>query len=159
MFDLTNLFRTILTAHCISAFKQVKDMKKSYVLFLVLFSFLACKDSTNEQPEGTGCDFETANVVVEEPPFLIGGIAAVQEKLQYPEMALRAGIQGKVIVQFVVTDKGEVKEPRVIKGIGGGCDEAALAAAKQAEFEPGKIRGIPVCTQYSLPITFRLPHN
>ncbi len=95
-------------------------------------------------------------VVVENMPQLNGGLAELQRKVKYPEMARRAGIEGRVTVQFIVNEDGKVENPRVIRGIGGGCDEAALAAVKQAEFTPGMQRGRPVRVQYSLPIVFRL---
>ncbi len=95
-------------------------------------------------------------VVVENMPELQGGLAELQRKVKYPEMARRAGIEGRVTVQFIVNERGEVENPRVIRGIGGGCDEAALAAVKQAKFTPGMQRGRPVRVQYSLPIVFRL---
>jgi len=95
-------------------------------------------------------------VVVEQQPKLIGGIKGLQEKVEYPELARRAGIEGRVIIQFIVNENGEVENPRVLRGIGGGCDEAALKVVKEAKFEPGMQRGRPVRVQYSLPITFKL---
>lgn len=95
-------------------------------------------------------------VVVEEMPELIGGIQTLQQKIKYPEKARMAGIEGKVIIQFIVNEEGEVENPRVIRGIGGGCNEEALRVVKQAQFKPGKQRGKPVRVQYSLPIFFKL---
>lgn len=95
-------------------------------------------------------------VVVETMPQLKGGLADLQRKVKYPEMARRAGIEGRVTVQFIVNEQGKVENPRVIRGIGGGCDEAALEAVRQANFSPGMQRGRPVRVQYSLPIVFRL---
>ncbi len=95
-------------------------------------------------------------VAVEQMPKLKGGLSGLQKKINYPEMARKAGIEGKVIVQFIVNENGEVENPRVIRGIGGGCDKEALRVVKQAEFKPGRQRGKPVRVQYSLPITFRL---
>jgi len=95
-------------------------------------------------------------LAVEQMPELIGGLAGLQRSIRYPEMARRAGIEGKVTVQFIVTEDGTVESPRVIRGIGGGCDEEALRAVKQAKFEPGRQRGKPVRVQYSLPVVFRL---
>lgn len=95
-------------------------------------------------------------IVVEQPPVLKGGIASVQKRIKYPELARNAGIEGRVVIQFVVTSTGEIANPRVVRGIGGGCDEAALEALKYAEFEPGYQRGRPVNVSYSLPITFSL---
>ncbi|MFA5668297.1 MAG: TonB family protein [Balneolaceae bacterium] len=95
-------------------------------------------------------------VVVENMPELKGGLAGLQKKVKYPEMATRAGIEGRVTIQFIVNEKGEVENPRVIRGIGGGCDEEALRAVSQAKFKPGMQRGRPVRVQYSLPIVFKL---
>ncbi|MEX0770029.1 MAG: energy transducer TonB [Balneolaceae bacterium] len=103
-----------------------------------------------EEPE------EDFFIVVEEMPELIGGLAELQGRIRYPEMARRAGIEGRVYVQFIVNESGDVEAPRVIRGIGGGCDEEALRAVKQAKFKPGMQRGRPVRVQYSLPIVFRL---
>lgn len=95
-------------------------------------------------------------VVVEEMPELIGGLAELQSKIKYPEMARRAGIEGRVYIQFIVNEQGEVENPQVIRGIGGGADEEALRVVSQAKFKPGMQRGRPVRVQYSLPIFFRL---
>ncbi|MGN8226523.1 energy transducer TonB [Gracilimonas sp. BCB1] len=95
-------------------------------------------------------------VVVEQMPELIGGLAAIQKHITYPEMALKAGIEGRVVVQFLIDKEGNVVDPVVVRGIGGGCDEEALKAVKQVKFKPGKQRGQPVIVRYSLPVAFRL---
>lgn len=95
-------------------------------------------------------------VVVEDMPELIGGLEGLQKNIRYPEMARRAGIEGRVYVQFIVNEQGEVENPQVIRGIGGGADEEALRAVSQAKFKPGMQRGRPVRVQYSLPVYFRL---
>lgn len=95
-------------------------------------------------------------VAVEEMPELKGSLAELQKKIVYPAKAQKAGIEGRVIVQFIVNEKGEVENPDVIRGIGGGCDEEAVRVAKLAEFKPGKQRGVPVRVQYSMPFTFML---
>ncbi len=95
-------------------------------------------------------------VVVEQMPELIGGIGALQRKVKYPKMAQKAGIEGLVTIQFVVTEKGEVENPVVMRGIGGGCNEEALKAVKEAKFIPGMQRGRAVRVQYAVSIRFRL---
>jgi len=101
-------------------------------------------------------DPEDYFVVVEDMPVLIGGLESIQREIRYPEMARRAGIEGRVFVQFFVNEQGEVERPRIIRGVGGGLDEEALRVVSQARFEPGMQRGRPVRVQYSLPIMFRL---
>lgn len=105
------------------------------------------------QNQSKGQDFF---VVVEEMPVLIGGLEGLMREIKYPEMAQRAGIEGRVYVQFVVNEQGDVEDAQVIRGIGGGADEEALRVVRQAKFEPGMQRGKPVRVQFSLPIQFKL---
>ncbi|SHF62779.1 TonB family C-terminal domain-containing protein [Fodinibius roseus] len=109
--------------------------------------------SGNQQDESNKEFF----VAVEQMPELIGGLESVQRNINYPERAKRAGIEGRVIVQFIVNKQGEVEKPQIIRGIGGGADKEALRVVRQARFKPGKQRGQPVPVQYSLPIIFKLP--
>jgi protein TonB len=95
-------------------------------------------------------------VAVEEMPEPIGGIKGIQEKIIYPEIAKRAGVEGKVYVLAFVDETGTVTKAQVLKGIGAGCDEAALDAVLKTKFKPGKQRGKPVKVQVSIPIIFKL---
>lgn len=95
-------------------------------------------------------------VIVEEMPELVGGLAAIQSQIRYPEIARKAGVEGRVFVQFVVDEQGNVVDPVVTRGLGAGLDEEAIRAVSNAKFTPGKQRGQPVRVRMSLPITFRL---
>ena len=95
-------------------------------------------------------------VAVEEMPQPIGGIQGIQKKIIYPEIAKRAGVEGKVYVLAFVDEQGNVTKAKIIKGIGAGCDEAALNAVLKTKFKPGKQRGKPVRVQVSIPIVFKL---
>jgi protein TonB len=95
-------------------------------------------------------------IVVEEKPELIGGMAALQGEVRYPEFAKKAGIEGRVFVQFVVDESGNVQNPRVTRGVHKLLDQEAVRAVKQMKFKPGKQRGQAVKVQMSLPVTFRL---
>lgn len=96
-------------------------------------------------------------VVVEHMPILIGGLENLQSKIQYPKKAQKAGIEGRVIVQFIITETGEVENPVVVRGIGGGCDEEAVRVLKEyAKFKPGLQRGVPVRVRFTIPIVFKL---
>lgn len=103
-----------------------------------------------EEPE------EDFFIAVEQMPELKGGLSSLQEKIRYPELAQKANIQGRVYVQFIINEKGEVEDPVVLRGIGGGCDEEAVRVIKNAKFTPGMQRGRPVRVKYSLPIAFIL---
>lgn len=95
-------------------------------------------------------------VAVEEMPEPIGGIAGIQKRIIYPEIAKRAGVEGKVYILAFVDVNGEVTKAQVLKGIGAGCDEAALDAVLKTKFKPGKQRGKPVNVQVSIPVVFKL---
>lgn len=95
-------------------------------------------------------------VAVQQMPELIGGMRSLQNCVKYPEMARKAGIEGQVIVQFIVNEQGEVENPKVIRGIGGGADKEAIRCVEKQEFKPGRQRGKPVRVQYSLPVIFKL---
>ncbi len=102
---------------------------------------------------------EQVFVVVEKMPELKGGIAALMKHIRYPEIARKAGLEGRVYVQFIIDERGKVHNPVVVRGIGGGCDEAAIEAVKKVTFTPGLQRGKPVKVKYSLPIMFKLEKN
>lgn len=95
-------------------------------------------------------------VIVEEKPELIGGLAGLQKKIRYPEVAKKAGLSGRVFVQFIVDEDGNVIDPVVTRGAGLSLDEEALRVVSQAKFKPGKQRGQAVRVKMSLPITFKL---
>lgn len=101
-------------------------------------------------------DFNEVFVIVEQMPELIGGIAELHRQIVYPEIARRAGIQGRVVVQFIIDEQGYVRDPFVVRSAGGGLDEAALDAVQRIRFTPGMQRGRPVRVQYTLPVQFRL---
>lgn len=95
-------------------------------------------------------------VAVEEMPAPIGGISAIQKKIVYPEIAKRAGVQGRVFVKAFVNEKGIVEKVELVKGIGAGCDEEALRAVKATRFKPGRQRGKAVRVQVMIPVLFKL---
>ena len=94
--------------------------------------------------------------VVEEMPKIVGGLPAVYKNIEYPKTAVRAGVQGRVFLKFVVDEEGNVRDPQVLKDIGAGCGNAAIEAIKQVKFTPGRHNGKVVKVQYSLPVKFQL---
>ncbi len=99
--------------------------------------------------------------VVESMPSFPGGDAArmkfLQDNIKYPQMARESGIQGTVYVTFVVEPDGSVTDVRVLRGIGGGCDEEAVRVIKEMpKWNPGMQRGKPVRVQFNMPIKFTL---
>jgi protein TonB len=93
----------------------------------------------------------------DEPPEPIGGYAAIQKNVRYPDIAQEAGIEGTVIIQAFVDDKGRVQETVVLKGIPNtGLNEAAGDAIRRTRFKPAKQRDRPVGVWISIPVNFRL---
>jgi protein TonB len=100
-------------------------------------------------------------VFVEDQPGYPGGDAArikyLQENIKYPEMAKESGIQGIVYVTFVVEKDGRITSVKVLRGIGGGCDEEAVRVIKKMpKWKPGKQRGRSVRVQFNMPVRFVL---
>jgi periplasmic protein TonB len=94
--------------------------------------------------------------IVEDQPEIIGGLRSIQERLDYPQLAIRAGIEGPVVVLAYVDKTGNVVKAEIQKGIGGGCDEEALKQVLKAKFSPGMQRGRPVNTKVSVRLRFVL---
>ncbi|MBJ6111032.1 TonB family protein [Hymenobacter sp. BT523] len=104
---------------------------------------------------------EKVYTYVEQMPTLPGNggnqaiVAAIQERLVYPEQARRDNVTGRVFVSFTVTPTGGVKSIKIVKGIGAGCDEATVAAVSQLpRFIPGKQNGRAVSVSFTVPATF-----
>ena len=97
----------------------------------------------------------------EEKPEFPGGVAAlfkfISENLEYPEIAAENGVQGKVVVQFVVERDGSVSDIKVARGVDPSLDkEAVRVASIMPKWKPGKLSGKPVRGRYTVPITFKL---
>ena len=132
-------------------------MGKITLFSLVLLSIVITTARCSHVPSTTDMPMDEAYIVVEKMPQLIGGLFALTGEIQYPEAALKAGIEGRVIVNFIVNEKGDVINANVKHGIGGGCDEEALRVIRTARFLPGKQDGQPIAVQMTLPIFFKLP--
>jgi len=97
----------------------------------------------------------------DEWPEYPGGKKALQEYLsrniRYPAMAAEAGIEGQVVVSFVVNETGEIADIKLIRKVGGGCDEEALRViGAMPKWKPGKKGGRAVKVYYLLPVSFKL---
>lgn len=99
--------------------------------------------------------------IVEQRPEPIGGMQAfykyVADEMEYPAIAKRTGVQGKVYLRFVVDTDGSIANVEVLKGIGAGCDEEAVRVVENApKWIPGKQRGRAVKVYMTLPMIFVL---
>lgn len=99
--------------------------------------------------------------IVEEPCEFPGGQTALMKYLngaiQYPEVAIDNGIQGRVMISFVVEKNGKPTDVKVLRGIDPSLDkEAVRVVSGMPAWKPGKQGGKPVRQRFTLPVTFRL---
>lgn len=132
-------------------------MKRNILLFMIILL-------------GAGLNYAVAQdenevfTVVEEVPSFPGGDDArmqyIQENIVYPKLAKDSGIQGTVFVTFVVEKDGEITNVKILRGIGGGCDEECLRVVREMpKWIPGKQKGEPVRVRFNMPIRFKLDNE
>jgi len=129
------------------------------------------KDVENDKPaenkdivvvkESSSSTYDTPFVVVEEMPMFPGGdtelLKYIAANTQYPEVAKQNNIEGRVIVRFCITAKGEVDLVSVLKGVSPELDAEAIRVVKTLPaFNPGKQGGKAVPVWYMAPIIFTL---
>jgi len=98
---------------------------------------------------------------IDSVPLFPGGMEAfyhfLAKNMRYPAVARENGVQGKVILAFIVEIDGTLTDLHLTRGIGGGCDEEAMRVFKMSPpWVPGKKNGQPVRVAYSVPISFAL---
>jgi len=99
--------------------------------------------------------------VIEQMPQFPGGegelLNYINKNIKYPVIAQENGVQGKVILRFVVSKTGTVDKVEVIRSLDPACDKEAVRVVKTLpKFIPGKQNGINVAVWYTLPVTYRL---
>ena len=95
--------------------------------------------------------------VAQMPEFTGDMNGYISNHIHYPELANSEQISGKVTIEFVVNEDGSVSNVKVLRGIGGGCDEEAVRMVRgMPKWKPGKQNGIPVKVLFTLPINFVL---
>lgn len=101
--------------------------------------------------------------IVQEQPEFRGGEKElthfIQSHLHYPSVDSAKHIQGRVLIRFVVNEKGKVENVKVTQGVSPAIDAEAVRVVRLLpEFLPGKMMGKPVKVYFNLPITFKLPN-
>ena len=114
-----------------------------------------------EVGEVENSDMVDVYTIVEQMPEFPGGNEKLMEfissNIQYPQEAKEKGVQGRVHVNFVVDTDGCIGDVKVLRGIGGGCDEEAVRVVKSMpQWQPGKQRGKAVKVAYTIPFDFKL---
>lgn len=125
-----------------------EDIAEDLTLDELDFDDFSNLDAPPPPPSGPKVVF----IPYDDPPVAISPIRPV-----YPEIAQEAGIEGVVIVQAFIDEKGRVKETLILKGVPNtGLDEAAMEAIKKTRFRPAKQRERSVGVWISIPVNFRL---
>jgi TonB family protein len=163
-----------------NAFIRFPNTDSDFVRFMLIFRFpillisllistpllLPAQDGSGPEKLGTegkrGACGKKGHVfaIAEEDPEFPGGKQKmkefIQKELVYPEEAKKEGVEGQVIVSFVICKDGRISNIEILKGIGNGCDEAAKELIeKMPEWEAGEQRGRKVMVEVQLPITFQ----
>lgn len=114
-------------------------------------------------PENPVVDPDEGKVftIVEEMPSFPGGeekmLEYIARNIKYPPVARENNITGRVYVSFVVDKDGKIKDAKILRGIGGGCDEEALRVVKSMpDWKAGRQNGRSVQVQFNLPVNFTL---
>ena len=119
------------------------------------------KQATTAKVDESTVDGEEVFQVVENLPEYPGGMNELmkflQQEVKYPKEAQEKGLQGRVIVQFIVKKDGSIIEPKVVKPVDPLLDaEAVRVVSAMPKWNPGKQRGQAVNVRFTLPISFRL---
>ena len=98
---------------------------------------------------------------VEQMPEFPGGqeglMRYLQQNVQYPPTAVQNNVQGRVIVQFIIDETGQVGDVEVVRSVSEEVDAEAVRVIKSMpKFEPGRQNGEPVAVWYTLPIAFKM---
>lgn len=131
-------------------------MNKFILFSALIFSTLICTTTKVFSQEEN-----SVLTIVEQMPEFPGGldslISFIRENVRYPETAKELKIQGTVFVQIIVEKDGSITNVKVLRGIGGGCDEEAVRLAlSMPKWKAAKQNGKEVRCYYNLPIKFKL---
>jgi TonB family protein len=115
------------------------------------------QDGISFDDDGHKYSYKTLGEIAAPGDDMIAFYQHVGRALRYPKEAREKKIQGKVFVEFVVDTVGRLTDVKAIRGLGYGCDDAAVDAVKSSPlWKPGKQRGQPVRQRMVLPLSFKL---
>lgn len=142
---------------------------KTHLTFIALFWGLVLSAQTDttvyqvvdEMPRFPGCEGLDTTVQAKQQCAQTALLQFIYQNVRYPEAARLDGIEGTVVLRFVVETDGQVSNIVVLKDIGGGCAEEALRVVggmngAGVRWTPGKMKGKAVRVQQALPIRFKL---
>ena len=133
-------------------------LKKNFTLFCLCFIFaISVSLAQNNEASSDTTIFKLVDI----PPSFPGGVTKLLKflysNIYYPKEAKSLGIDGQVIVQFVIDTDGSLTNVELLRDIGGGCGKEAIRVIKMMpNWNPGIFNNQPVKTQYILPVKFKL---
>ena len=130
-------------------------------LFVLLAATIILPAAAQVEPKTTTTHTDDVYIIVEEMPEFPGGKQALGQYLgahiTYPAAAQRNGLEGLVVLSFVVDQQGNITDIEPVKRLGGGTDEEAIRVVKsKPRWKPGKQNGRYVKTLFTLPIRFEM---
>ena len=143
-------------------------LKKILFLFAILSGGVSCFSQELDKFQTSATNRDDTTLLkgdvfyeVEKPPQYPGGeqerVNFLVKTIRYPEQARMKGIEGTVYLTFIVEKSGIISDVRVLRGIGGGCDEEAVRAIRaMPKWKPGTQNGKAVRVQFNMPLKFTL---
>ncbi len=141
-----------------TTFDFTQDFDDESVVVTSIISGKASKDYVHEEASDEGEPY----IIAEEMAKFMGGDLTkfynwVKSRVQYPVHAQEAGIQGKVVISFIVDKTGQVGHITILTSPDSSLSEEAIRVVKMSpRWEPAKNRGVPVRLKFTLPIDFRI---
>lgn len=149
-----------------------RSILASALLLVFTLGFVACADAPSGETPTALDDASIMNeagdayIEVDTPPQLDGGTAALYENITYPDAAREHSVEGRVVVQFVVSTNGTAERPSILSSPDAGADtpteavealeDEVRSALNMVSFTPGTLNGTPVDVQLTLPVVFQL---
>lgn len=130
--------------------KRVNTLEYDSLYIAPLSAYSAGKQKKNIENNDFICPLEIC-------PEPVGGLEEIETKIIYPELALQYHLEGYVLISAKVNKRGKAENIKVIKGLGLGCDEAAVDAVKQTNFIPGRNNGDEIETEVTFKLNFNIP--
>lgn len=134
-----------------------ESLPEDETIELTNFDFAETPPPPPPPPETHFDDSLPIFVPFDKPPSPVGGMAAIQRHVVYPEIARKASVEGLVILHLQIDEKGEIRRVRVMKSLGlDVMDKAAIDAVKAVKWNPAMQRDMPIMVWYAVPIRFDL---
>jgi len=155
MCDIEALRIISLMPKWIPVIKNGNPVSFQYILPIKLKLAPEITDTTSAKND------EKPLLVVDQNPQFPGGYDAMlkylHDKMEYPRQSQESGIQGKILVEFVVSKTGKISNVHILLGIGKECNEEAMRVVKEMpDWIPARLNGQPVPVMFQIPVKFSL---